>query len=347
MKFEWSKSNETSHAEIDNEHMTLVSLIDNLRSATEDGGVGKIDKSNCIIDKLRDYTHYHFTNEERVMDSFDYDFSKKHKNEHALFIIKIADLRFHADSIEEEAPKLVTFLYNWLINHISRTDQDLVAKLHGQTGLVTPLHGDQTQLVINSAYAVAALLDRQVGFLKNPNGGPWKKRYLEDIANTSDRLLNLVFLAESRIEKEKESSLHRASMEGIRAATINAASKIADVQAMKVIEYAKRITENVGVTLGCGTTMKRKIHYLDNIIDLIKNNYVFSDDQVKLIISAYHSANTVIEKDMTLCPVPNFAESTEQYSPFKAIFPPIEITERAASQQAVLKGLEESTETPP
>ena len=87
---EWNDSLSVNIESIDEQHKVLVDMINNFYTHI-------VDKSNKelmadLIAKMKDYTVYHFSFEEKLLEEHGYVESEKHKEEHQVFIDKVEDL---------------------------------------------------------------------------------------------------------------------------------------------------------------------------------------------------------------------------------------------------------------
>ena len=128
MLFVWDDSYETGITEIDQDHKTLVNLINDLYEAMQDGSGGALLLP--IFSALKHYTETHFTKEERYMVECEAPGQEKHFQEHKLMMAKLADLesRHRKGEAAISLPTL-TFLRDWLKNHICVIDQAMASQL--------------------------------------------------------------------------------------------------------------------------------------------------------------------------------------------------------------------------
>ncbi|MBW9152550.1 bacteriohemerythrin [Clostridium estertheticum] len=84
----------------------------------------KYDKIVAVIEELKAYTIYHFNAEEEYMISINYKRLFTQKIDHAFFIKKINEVNLSEidDNQDEAIMKILTFLNEWLINHIVQKD---------------------------------------------------------------------------------------------------------------------------------------------------------------------------------------------------------------------------------
>ncbi|MBN1409286.1 MAG: hemerythrin family protein [Spirochaetales bacterium] len=119
---EWNDALSIQISEIDNQHMKLVQIINNLHAAMLEGkGKLVIEK---ILNEMVDYTVYHFSTEEKLMGPHRYPLEEEHRKQHAGFVEKAKDFQEKMSqgklflSIE-----IMNFLKNWLSNHIMDSDK--------------------------------------------------------------------------------------------------------------------------------------------------------------------------------------------------------------------------------
>ncbi len=124
--FRWQDSYLTHIDELDEQHQRLVGLINDLYTdllnCPED-----MQKRACIaktLDELVDYSIYHFSAEEKLMQEYDYPEYEQHKSEHEEFKRKVTQLmKVHAEAANALPFPVVVFLRDWLATHVIHTDQ--------------------------------------------------------------------------------------------------------------------------------------------------------------------------------------------------------------------------------
>lgn len=125
MLLEWKKEYSVKVKEIDSQHKELIRIINQLY---DDIYAGKPKKNlEEILNKLEEYTHIHFSTEERYFDRFKYEKNIEHKNIHNDFKekIKILNQRFKHDG-KNVSTELIDFLEDWLLNHIMDEDHKYI-----------------------------------------------------------------------------------------------------------------------------------------------------------------------------------------------------------------------------
>ena len=112
---------------IDQEHTQLFAYADEAYELLHDEFTpDKYDKINLILEKLRDYTKKHFADEEAYMESIHYKKIFTQKVQHQQFIEKLDEFiekhNEETDDQDEQITGILTFLTDWLINHILYVD---------------------------------------------------------------------------------------------------------------------------------------------------------------------------------------------------------------------------------
>ena len=118
----WNDKFSVKVSSIDEQHKKLVAVINDLYNAMKAGKTK--EQMGKILGDLIDYTKYHFSYEEKLMEKAGYKDIEEHKKQHVAFVNKISET---LDSYK--AGKLImsidicNFLQDWLIHHIQGTDQ--------------------------------------------------------------------------------------------------------------------------------------------------------------------------------------------------------------------------------
>lgn len=133
MLFVWDDIYKTGITEIDQDHKGLVNLINDLYEAMQDGSGGALLLP--IFSALKHYTKTHFTKEELYMVECGAPDQKKHLQEHNLMLAKLADLESrHRKGEAAISLQTLTFLRDWLKNHICVVDQAMASQLKSKDG---------------------------------------------------------------------------------------------------------------------------------------------------------------------------------------------------------------------
>ncbi|WP_022666811.1 bacteriohemerythrin [Desulfospira joergensenii] len=108
--------------EIDEQHIKLISLINQLHKAMKIKQ-GR-EKSGEILAGLAEYTVYHFGFEEELFERYAYPGREEHLAIHRELVDKVMTLREEFDQGKATLTMdLMTFLTDWLKNHIMKTDK--------------------------------------------------------------------------------------------------------------------------------------------------------------------------------------------------------------------------------
>ncbi len=116
----------TGIALIDEEHTRLFELAEEAYQLLHEQFLhDKYDQLTRIFKELEDYTKKHFKDEEDYMESIDYPALFIQKAQHNQFVAKLEE--FVENGIEEnqdeKIQEILTFLTDWLFNHILKMDK--------------------------------------------------------------------------------------------------------------------------------------------------------------------------------------------------------------------------------
>ncbi|TIH20147.1 chemotaxis protein [Marinifilum sp. JC120] len=126
---EWSDDLSVNVRTIDEHHMKLLDLINELygamRQRKADTVIGE------VAERLLEYTTYHFGYEEKIFDKHGYPETEPHKKLHRTFIEKIAEFKDDVDAGKVTASTdIIRFLKDWLIKHIMVVDAKYTDFMH-------------------------------------------------------------------------------------------------------------------------------------------------------------------------------------------------------------------------
>lgn len=125
----WNDRLMTGIAAIDSDHRRLVRMINDLYDAIGAGeGQGRFPG---LLARLMEYTQMHFAREERLFAATDYADRGPHKAEHAQMVAWLEGMAAKHQERSETALSLemMTYLKDWLFDHILGSDQRYVAHL--------------------------------------------------------------------------------------------------------------------------------------------------------------------------------------------------------------------------
>lgn len=125
----WKNEFETGISHLDEQHKHLFEIGNKAYSLLDDD-LDKFDEIVALIDELKNYTIYHFSTEEEYMKSISYRKFLSHKVEHDDFInkVKAIDLEAMDENQEEALRELISFVFDWITEHILGNDMGYVGK---------------------------------------------------------------------------------------------------------------------------------------------------------------------------------------------------------------------------
>jgi hemerythrin-like metal-binding protein len=122
----WMPQYNTNIAIIDQQHHILVELINELNEAHESGKDRQVLLK--IIGKIGMFAASHFGREEHLFEVHAYPDMEEHLQEHAYFEDMLYQFEDEYKAGKQELTSTVlTFLSDWLVNHISVNDRDYVS----------------------------------------------------------------------------------------------------------------------------------------------------------------------------------------------------------------------------
>ena len=268
--FGWSKAIETGREDIDGQHRGIVDIMNDLNSvpSTPDAESAAVGKA---LAALKDYVKIHFAHEEQLMDSFDYGDSKRHKELHAAFTARIEVVGTSEISVADVRRKLLVSVYDWLMSHITDVDRVMIAQLQGEYGTAhLDPYETQTTTVIDHAHKIVRQIQKQSIQLNGTADGPAKSSICRRIAEATERLINLMGLACTRIEVCGCSTFQLRRLADVRAAVNTNAESLVAAAARNLIDYGNRIISGKhGIPLGVGAVLTRKTERIQSLVQII------------------------------------------------------------------------------
>lgn len=128
---EWTKEFALGIDEIDEQHRTLVDMINALDASTHDGA--DPERLGRLLARLGDYVRDHFGFEERLMagGGCSPELVTRHCGEHAYFRSVLKDLTADFESGRRSITvPLIEYLVHWLLHHIVVVDRAMVHQLN-------------------------------------------------------------------------------------------------------------------------------------------------------------------------------------------------------------------------
>ena len=117
----WTDALDVGMDDINLQHQRLIGLINELyRIMQLNYGLGAIKR---VIQGLVSYTANHFAYEEMLFDRYGYGDSDNHKIKHRKLVEQVLSFQSRVNRGEDVADELMSFLKEWLVNHIQRSDK--------------------------------------------------------------------------------------------------------------------------------------------------------------------------------------------------------------------------------
>jgi len=128
---EWNQKMAVGVALLDADHQKLVQLINDLYDAMKDGHSKEVLGS--ILDRLVDYTKFHFAHEERFFAQTEYPGAVAHKKEHDALAKQVLEVqtKYKGGAYGTLSLDVMNFLKEWLVNHIQGSDKKYGPFLNG------------------------------------------------------------------------------------------------------------------------------------------------------------------------------------------------------------------------
>ena len=126
--FEWTGAIELGHTEIDEQHKRLLLLGEELVEPLVNSTAR--NPSATQLQALIDFAQEHFAFEEGLMRSTGYPGADEHAKYHASLLAELRTYCFKVQRGGHTNPVgLISFLWHWIVLHISSEDRDLVVWL--------------------------------------------------------------------------------------------------------------------------------------------------------------------------------------------------------------------------
>ena len=138
----WDESYATGILQIDNQHMELVNLTNQLYNAclSGDNTVSSVFKD--AMSRMVEYVRFHFTTELKLLEQIQYPKYKEHKMQHDNLVRNILDAAKEYSGGKKFVPNhLVRTLKEWIFSHIAVYDKQYAFFVQEQKkkGLLTDL----------------------------------------------------------------------------------------------------------------------------------------------------------------------------------------------------------------
>lgn len=136
-RIHWIPSMSVGIEKIDYQHKELLCLVNDLMDFA---GEGKDSESFAMaFDFLEEYVVEHFGEEEKYMDMFSYPGAEAHKEQHALFVNTLGNLKERYEEFgatESFLKVLQSQLAAWIMTHIKNVDTVLGKFLRDKNAVI-------------------------------------------------------------------------------------------------------------------------------------------------------------------------------------------------------------------
>ena len=119
----WKEWYSVGNDELDHHHQTLFSMVNELYAAIQDNTAPEV--VGGMLDRMFEYTEWHFACEEERMEQNQYPDIENHKAAHRRLIQDLNSLRLQ--SLGPDAltgSDMLRFLKRWWVDHIRGTDKE-------------------------------------------------------------------------------------------------------------------------------------------------------------------------------------------------------------------------------
>jgi hemerythrin-like metal-binding protein len=122
MAIEWQSGYSVGVKAIDEQHKNFVKIMSELYKSLI---AGDSEKSIVMtLDKLIDYSIYHFGTEEKYFKKYKYPYAKEHIKEHKSLIAKLGEFQeSDSDDMSKLGFEILDYLEDWLVGHILHSDK--------------------------------------------------------------------------------------------------------------------------------------------------------------------------------------------------------------------------------
>ncbi len=125
----WKPDFSVKVVELDKQHKKIFAFINLLNEALTSHDRSIVITIRDVLVELGEYANYHFANEEKYFDKFNYEETEKHITEHNNYRTRIELFNNRLRTVHEEGDNMQTFgldlfefLEGWWIGHINNSD---------------------------------------------------------------------------------------------------------------------------------------------------------------------------------------------------------------------------------
>ena len=127
----WKPDYSVGIKEIDEQHMTIIVLINELYDGLKNGRGKQIVVP--VLNELAKYTSYHFDYEEELLDKYEYPEKELHKRQHQDLVARILAYKSsYENDVSVFTIEIMNFLKSWFVNHIAESDKRYTSYLNSK-----------------------------------------------------------------------------------------------------------------------------------------------------------------------------------------------------------------------
>lgn len=121
-RIEWTPDLKVGVEKVDEQHKKLFQLIDDFYANIQ--SKSPMERMEVLISAMKEYSVFHFSEEESLMLKAGYADYAVHKQQHDAFIAKVDDYtnRFKSGKLILSV-EITNFIKEWLVKHISVMDK--------------------------------------------------------------------------------------------------------------------------------------------------------------------------------------------------------------------------------
>jgi hemerythrin len=109
---------------IDDQHKELIRLTNDLFNACLKSGEAANEHFKLAIHEMVNYTKFHFSAEEKIMENVKYPELENHKKQHESFVMQVlADVKNFEEGKRFVPNNFVRYLRDWILAHIAVSDK--------------------------------------------------------------------------------------------------------------------------------------------------------------------------------------------------------------------------------
>lgn len=127
MVLKWNDTLKTGVQDLDEQHQSLVEIVNRLNDALATGREDRRKAVGVILSELLDYTITHFRCEEGYMESIGFPQLEDHKRLHVDLVERLQKRVAIYIAGQAMEISLMSFLSDWLVNHILGEDSKYAA----------------------------------------------------------------------------------------------------------------------------------------------------------------------------------------------------------------------------